>query len=319
MRENDPKVSFYCTVLNEEDSIVDLIQSLYEQTYPPSEIIIVDGGSTDRTVENLKKLRRGQIPIKIIEAPGSNVAQGRNIGIDACGNDFIASSDAGCKLHKDWLRNLVSIFKNDVDIVGGVYLPDSRTIFEECVADLIFPRVKDLSVESFLPSHRSIALRKRVWEVLRFPENCYRSEDTWFDIEARKEGFKFALAKDAIVYYRPRKNLLEVFRMIYLYNKSDVENDVNLEFVKSCYRQSMIVVIWGVLALAMWITTFFVISQIAALILSPLLIKGLFRSFWEDKSLKKTIYKNAIWYTINLANVFGYFAGKRAKKRRCTR
>ncbi|MCJ7666171.1 MAG: glycosyltransferase, partial [Actinobacteria bacterium] len=44
-------VSFITTVYNEEDSIIELLQSLKDQTCLPEEIIIVDGGSGDRTFE----------------------------------------------------------------------------------------------------------------------------------------------------------------------------------------------------------------------------------------------------------------------------
>ena len=47
--------SFITTVYNEEDSIVEFLESLKGQTRLPSEIIIVDGGSKDRTFEMIEE------------------------------------------------------------------------------------------------------------------------------------------------------------------------------------------------------------------------------------------------------------------------
>ncbi|RLG16029.1 glycosyltransferase, partial [Nanoarchaeota archaeon] len=43
------KVSLICTVLNEEDTIEDLLKSIIKQTRRPDEFVIVDGGSKDKT------------------------------------------------------------------------------------------------------------------------------------------------------------------------------------------------------------------------------------------------------------------------------
>jgi glycosyltransferase involved in cell wall biosynthesis len=315
----DSTVSFYCTVLNEEDSIRKLLDSIFAQTYHPSEVVIVDGGSTDRTVEIAKEYSEREISVRIIEAKGSNVAQGRNVGIAACKNDIIASSDADCRIDKNWLSNLMLKFNDGVDVVSGVYFPDSKTIFEECVANVTFPNVDNLSAENYLPSHRSVAFRKRVWEQLKFPENYYRSEDTWFDIEAKKNGFKFAISKDAKVYYRPQKNLRGVYKTFYNYTKSDVENNVNLDYVTENYRETLTETLINTITLGLWIFVLVAISWPAALLFSPLIFTKLFGwylpSFIHDKSLKKMIYRNIIRYTMQAGIIFGYRAGQKSKNK----
>jgi glycosyltransferase involved in cell wall biosynthesis len=285
-------VSFYCTVLNEENSILSLIRSIHSQNFPPAEIVIVDGGSTDRTVELARGFSQGAIPIRVIEAKGANVAQGRNVGVANCQYEIVASSDADCRIDSNWLGSLISKLDKEVDIVGGVYLPDPKTFFEECLASF-YPKVENLTADNFLPSHRSIAFRKKVWETLRFPEYCYRSEDTWFDIEAKKRGFKFAIAKDAKVYYRPRKNLREVYWAHYRDVKSDIENNVNTLFVRKQFLKSLV---------KLPLQPFVLLGNILATL--PLAV-----------SIKRAAYKNSFEYTRSVAIIFGYLAGKRAKKR----
>ena len=64
------KTSFITTVLNEEKTIEGLLESLNNQTLKPDEIVIVDGGSTDRTIAEIKnhpfgKLRTRKSKIKM--------------------------------------------------------------------------------------------------------------------------------------------------------------------------------------------------------------------------------------------------------------
>ena len=197
------KVSLICTLKNEESSAKEFLDSLLSQSRPPDEIIMVDGGSTDTTVDIIDSYIKNGAPIKLIVSKGANIAQGRNIAIKNSKYDVIASTDAGCRLDKDWLKNLLNKFGEQTDIVSGCYLPEARTTFEKVVADMSPSNLDDLTAENFLPSNRSIAFRKSVWQELGgFPENIKRSDDTWFDLEAKRRGKKFEIAKDAIVYRR---------------------------------------------------------------------------------------------------------------------
>jgi glycosyltransferase involved in cell wall biosynthesis len=219
------KISLICTIKNEEETILDWLNSLKNQTKLPDETIIVDGGSTDKTVELIREfMKNNSLNIKLIIAPGANIAQGRNIAIRNCKNDIIASTDAGCKLHPQWLENITKPFEENpnIDVVSGIYLPWYETEFEEIVSYLIFPEVEKLGPDKFLPSGRSIAFKKKVWESIRgYPEWLDTAEDTLFDLKLKKSGISFFLARNAIVYWKVRRNIKEVFKQHYNYAKGD--------------------------------------------------------------------------------------------------
>lgn len=87
---DSPKVSIITTVLNGASTIGDTIESILAQTYSNFEHIIVDGGSVDGTmhiVENQLERYKGRI--KIINAPGSSIYEGMNIGIGEASGDII--------------------------------------------------------------------------------------------------------------------------------------------------------------------------------------------------------------------------------------
>ena len=138
------KVSVYCTVKNEETSVQELLITMLNQSNLPDEIVIVDGGSRDETIKVLEEYQKDHPSlIKIIMAPGANIAKGRNIAIKETKNDLIASTDAGVEYDKNWLKNLCHWFKEDptVDIVSGFFKPRAETSYEQCVSILLYPNL----------------------------------------------------------------------------------------------------------------------------------------------------------------------------------
>jgi glycosyltransferase involved in cell wall biosynthesis len=215
-------VTLILTVKNEQTTIQPLLESICQQTKQPNEIIIVDGGSSDSTV-NIIETYQKKLPINLIVLPNVNIAQGRNIAIKNAKNDIIASTDGGCVLDKKWLEKIISPFEisKETDVVSGAYLPLCEDKFQELASQIIFPDVSKLD-ENFLPSARSIAFKKALWEkVAGFPENLRTAEDTVFDMKLKKLGARFVLSKDAIVFWRVRKNLSEVFKQFYNYAKGE--------------------------------------------------------------------------------------------------
>src|SRR5512141_173608 len=96
------KITLVSTVLNEARSIGQLLDSIVAQTRLPDEVIICDGGSTDNTIDLLRAERR--FPLRVIERPGANISQGRNIAIAAASGEIIACVDAGVRLDPKWLE-----------------------------------------------------------------------------------------------------------------------------------------------------------------------------------------------------------------------
>jgi glycosyltransferase involved in cell wall biosynthesis len=217
------EVSIICTVKNEEETIEDFLLSICRQTMAPDEIIIVDGGSSDRTIAIVQNYLT-QLPIRLIMANGANISTGRNIAVTNSKNEIIAGADGGCKLHPEWLENITRVFEKNprMDVVSGVYSPWCKSEFEEVASHLVFPSISKLNSDTFLPSSRSIAYKKSMWkEVGGYPEWLKTAEDTYFDVQCKRNGAKFFLATDAIVYWRVRSTLKAIFRQYYNYAKGD--------------------------------------------------------------------------------------------------
>lgn len=311
------KVSLISTIYNEEYSIKEFLDGLLSQSYKPDEIIIVDGGSKDNTSEIVKSYIKKGAPIKFIVSPGVNIAKGRNIAIENSKNEIIASTDAGCKLDKDWLKNLIVKIEDDVDVVSGMTIPAPKNKFERCVAQITVTKMEDINENNYLPSSRSIAFKKSAWEkVGGYPEYLYTAEDTLFDLNMKEAGLKFVTAKDAIVYWDIRKNLKALFKQYYLYGRGN--------------KEAGLVTLKGIL------NSFFnLFSPVGMLILLPYLISPYIIVFWlppflyiikpyisdglkcyrMDKKVIMFVYGILIKITVSSGWFTGMVAGKNKSKR----
>lgn len=226
------KISLITTVLNEETTIGSFLDSIIEQMLKPDEMIIVDGGSKDRTIEKVeefKQFERARTKVRYYVFQGANRSKGRNEAIKKATGEIIAVSDAGCILNKNWLKEITAPFNDSsIKTVAGYYLPKTENIFQKCVApffcvmpDRIKLHQKDKNFE-FLPSSRSFAFRKEVWEkVGGYPENLNYCEDLVFDQKIKRAGFKIVFEPKAIVYWPQRRNLKSVFKQFFNYAVGD--------------------------------------------------------------------------------------------------
>ncbi len=112
-------VSVVIPALNEEEFIEDTLKSLKAQTKPPAEIIIMDNGSTDRTVEIAKRYAD-----RVIIIPDVSIVELRQAGAETAKYPIIVSTDADTTFPPDWLETLTRHFSDpSVVAVGGSIMP----------------------------------------------------------------------------------------------------------------------------------------------------------------------------------------------------
>jgi len=219
------KISFITTIFNEEKTITSLLTSLVKQTKKPDEIIIVDAGSQDKTIERIENFQKLNpfLKITLLIKKGANRSQGRNLAIKKAKNEIIAISDAGCELDKNWLKNITYPFKDiSVEVVAGYYQAKAKNIFEECVAPYALIMPDQVNPSKFLPASRSMAIRKNVWKkFVGFPEKLSDNEDFVFANTLKKGKVKIVFVKNALVYWHPRSDLKSFWIMIYRFAKGD--------------------------------------------------------------------------------------------------
>ena len=231
------KVSVILTVLNESESIRAVLDTLAAQTRRPDEVVIADGGSRDSTLAILREYdEAGRLPLRVIEAPGANIAQGRNAAIRAASGEIIVSTDAGVHCEPDWLEKITAPFvaplSRDrqagtgegpgVRAVAGFFRADPQNVFEMALGATTLPDVRDVNPQTFLPSSRSVAFCQSAWEAVGgYPEWLDYCEDVIFDLKICEKFGPFVFVPEAVVHFRPRPNLRAFFRQYHQYARGD--------------------------------------------------------------------------------------------------
>lgn len=217
-------ISICITVFNEEKSISALLESLVNQSKKAGEIVVVDGGSEDGTLEIIRHYQKKYPFIKSISEKCTR-ARGRNLSIELSKNEIVAITDGGCVADLDWLKNITDPFKTQaVDIVAGFYKMTGKSFLQK--AEGVFLGVTPRKFNSrFLPSTRSMAFTKKAWEAVGgFPEGDLNSaEDTDFNYKAVKLGLKYSRVKNAIVEWGMPATLKDFKSKICDYSEWDIK------------------------------------------------------------------------------------------------
>ncbi|MBV9121625.1 MAG: glycosyltransferase [Chloroflexi bacterium] len=208
------------TVLNEAQSLPEVLADLAAQDVLPAEIIVVDGGSTDSSQDLARSAG-----VRLVDAPGANISQGRNRGIAAATCDLLALTDAGVRLPTHWLREITApLLDGSADLVAGFFEAAPRSTFEIAMGATVLPDVREVEPEKFLPSSRSVAFTRQLWKQAGgYPEWLDYCEDLIFDIRARQVAGsgRVAFVPQATVSFRPRPNLRAFVLQYFRYARGD--------------------------------------------------------------------------------------------------
>ncbi|WP_455970802.1 glycosyltransferase family 2 protein [Bacteroides congonensis] len=117
---NNPKHSIIVPAYNTGDAIHRCIDSVLKQTYANWELIIVDDGSKDNTLEIIEEYAKNDNRIRVIHISNGGVSNARNVGLAEAQGEYVMFVDSDDWIEPEYLQQVGNHMNNDTDmyIVG---------------------------------------------------------------------------------------------------------------------------------------------------------------------------------------------------------
>jgi len=257
-------VSIIIPARNEETNITNLLNDLISQDYPRElyEIIIVNDNSTDKTVEKVNEFINRNIDYKISLINISEEKQFRaykkkaiNLAIENSIGDLIITTDADCRLNKNWLNSFISFYESEKPkmIVGPVSFFNETTFFEkiQTLEFLSLIAITGGAIRIGRPimcNGANLAYEKKAFhEVGGFGNDKFSSgDDVFLLLKIRKyfgnKSVRFLKNYSAIVFTEAKKSVRDFFHQRTRWASKNKGYDINILIISfSVYMTNLIV------------------------------------------------------------------------------
>ncbi len=276
-----PNISVIIPAYNEQEFIESTLFSLKNSNYPTEqfEIIVVDNGSTDKTMEIAK--RHADLLLLLSEG---NVGAVRNYGAREASGQFLAFLDADCEVSHDWLTNIELLLEEQNDCAfGGTCTSPKNTNWIERYWLLGSGEKKQKDLVG-----ASIAIRKSdFFSIGGFREDVTSGEDSDLSNRLRNHHISVIVTTKLSVKHFGNANTISGFVRRQIWHSENYLHDP----VATVKDPTFILCFLVILLLFLMVISIFIKPNISALsLLSIFLIIGAF-------SIKRMVYAN--FFTFN--------------------
>jgi cellulose synthase/poly-beta-1,6-N-acetylglucosamine synthase-like glycosyltransferase len=225
--EKTPTISLVVTVKNDPIGLMALMGQIAHQTRLPQEIIITIAGTATTTLAQLApwQAQHPQIPVRAETVDTATRSTGRNRGVALATGDIVVFTDAGCRPDKDWLQNLIQPFIEHpaTQLVSGYTAGDPHNVWETAQVPFVLVHLAEIPQHP-LPATRNMAIRRSLFlEMGGFSPRLNYAEDFAFSRQLEAHQILSTFVPQAIVYWRPRPNLMAFFTMIRRLTAGDIQ------------------------------------------------------------------------------------------------
>ena len=198
--------SIIIPLYNKEKDIASTLMSVLKQSYQPNEIIVVDDGSTDKSVKIVENLFKDKV--KLVKQTNKGISAARNRGIKEARNEFICFLDADDLWEKDFLKEIALLIENFPE---AVFYSTSHKIIDEngrVIEAKVFKENFFGIIDNFFKIYKdyyglinssSVCIKKST--KIFFPEGEARGEDICTWIKLALKG-KLAFSAKSLAIYR---------------------------------------------------------------------------------------------------------------------
>ncbi len=191
------KISIVTVCYNAIASIEETILSVINQDYPDTEYIIIDGGSTDGTVDIIRKYEHRIA--KWISEPDHGIYDAMNKGIDNASGDYINFMNAGDRFYDRTVLSRVCETASDEDVIYG----DAVMVTEYC-AFTQQPQPLSQFVRTLPFCHQAAFAKSSLMRKFRFDTSFRSAADYHFMYTLWHDGHSFGYVPSPIAIFDAR-------------------------------------------------------------------------------------------------------------------
>ena len=210
---SDPSLSIILRSFNEAWALRETLPALAAQHHKPWELIVIDSGSTDGSVELIRQFR----PRHFVQIPPTeyNPARVMNQGMRLAASNFAIFLNADATPQgPDWLGPLGTALRDpQVAAVFGRQIPrpDCRAVFAHDYERCFGADLESAKWEHFF-SMVSSGLRKDIWAKRGFNERMQYSEDDEYTRWCRAQGYRVVYVPESVVMHSHNYNPAQAYK-----------------------------------------------------------------------------------------------------------
>lgn len=198
-----PLVSVIIPCYNYGGYLEPALRSVLGQRYRPLEVLIVDDGSTDSSVERARVLAKRHKEVRVIARPHKGRSATFNAGIRAAKGAYVVKLDADDKLHPEFVSRLVGVLESKPEL--SYAYTNARMFGSE--QSVVFCQPYDAKKLFYSSGFFATSLfRREVFEkVGGYDEAMETAEDWELYLRCAERGLRGFLVPEVLFYYRRHK------------------------------------------------------------------------------------------------------------------
>lgn len=219
--KNLPLISAVIPCVNEELYIKKCLNSIFRSDYPQKKIriLVVDGLSTDKTVQIIKKIQQhAKTNLKLLYNKKRSLASAWNIGIQNASGKYLFAMNAHASIEKNYFTKIVHCLEETgVSCCGACLttIPQSEDYFGKIIGKILSSKIgvgnskfrTGIKQKEYVDSAHMAGYRIKVIKHMRFNEHLLRSQDIEFNTRLRQSGQKILLLPDKLIKYYTRSDI----------------------------------------------------------------------------------------------------------------
>ena len=319
MKDFVPRVSVVMPCYNEAKFIKASIDSLVDGYFLKNcELIVVDGMSSDGTLEEVQSLPKQELQLRILKNKKRVQAYGLNMGISEAMGEIIARVDVHCIYPPGYIKNCVGLLETTgASNVGGSMLPKGTSVVQKAIALAMQHPVGVGNAKFHLGNFNGYVdtvylgtfWKKLFDKIGLYDVNAHPNEDAELNLRILKVKEKIYLDSSIKVIYFPRESLKKLAVQYFKYGKGRCYTTLKHRKMTSFRQIAPVILTIGIfisIMVSFWqpIFLFFPVSNFFILLVTALLSRHK-----QAAPIKLRILTGLVFFIMHISWGIGFLSG----------